>query len=204
VLKATDRFEDAPIRIIAYEDLLCPDCKLLADQIKRLESEFAGKINFAFQFFPLEAKCNQVVSKDLHPGACDLAYIAAHDPAKFRDIYDEVFANIRDAREPAWRQALAKKHGVEGAFTDQKTHDLVGQILNTGAEYEKTSDKYEHGIRSTPTMIVNGRMVIGTLPFEQLRALFQTLVDESEAGSGFLERWVPAAERGKQSGPQGK
>jgi protein-disulfide isomerase len=205
VLKATDRFEDAPIRIVAYEDLLCPDCKLLGDQIKRLEAEFAGKINMAFQFFPLEAKCNQVVAKDLHPGACDLAYIAAQDPAKFRAIYDEAFANIRDAREPAWREALARKHGVEAGFTDQKTHDLVSQILNTGAEYEKTSDQYAHGIRSTPTMIINGRMVIGTLPYEQLRALFQTLVDESaEAGSGFLERWVPAADRARQTGPAGR
>jgi uncharacterized membrane protein/protein-disulfide isomerase len=200
VLKATDRFDDAPIRIVAYADLLCPDCKLLADQVARLEAEFAGKINLAFQFFPLEAKCNQVVAKDLHPGACDLAYLAAYDPSKFRAIHDEIFAHIREARDPAWREALAKKHGVEAALTDQRVHELVGRILNTGAEYEKTSDKYEHGIRSTPTMIVNGRMIIGTLPYEQLRALFQTLVDESAGGTGFLERWVPSADRARQSG----
>jgi protein-disulfide isomerase len=201
VLKATDDFDAAPIRIVAYADLLCPDCKLLADQMARIEGEFAGRINMAFQFFPLEAKCNRVVAKDLHPGACDLAYIAAQDPARFRAIHDEVFAHIRDARDPAWRDALARKYGVEAAFADVRTHDLVGRILATGAEYAKTSDQYEHGIRSTPTMIVNGRMIIGTLPYEQLRALFQALVDEAEGGTGFLERWVPAADRARQSGP---
>ena len=200
-VKSTDRFEDAPIRIVAYADLLCPDCKLLADQLARLETEFKGQINVAFQFFPLEARCNQVVAKDLHPGACDLAYLAAYDPAQFKAIHDEVFAHIRDARDPAWRQALAKKYGVEAALADEATRTQVQRILNTGAEFEKTSDKYDHGIRSTPTMIINGRMVIGTLPYEQLHALFEALVDESHTGTGFLERWVPAAERANQVGP---
>lgn len=201
VTKATDRFEDAPVRVIAYADLLCPDCKLLADQMAKLEEEFKGQMNVAFQFFPLEAKCNQVVEKDLHPGACDVSYMAAYDPSKFRAIHDEIFANLRSARDPAWRDAFAKKYGVEAALTDQKTKDLVHQILNTGAEYEKTSEKFSHGIRSTPTMIINGRMIIGTLPYAQLRAIFQALVDEARGGTRFIENWVPPAERSRQTGP---
>lgn len=200
-VKATDRFEDAPIRIVAFEDLLCPDCKLFADQLARLEDEFRGQMNVAFQFFPLEAACNEVVSKDLHPGACEVSYMAAYDPAKFKAIHDEVFANLRAARDPAWREALAAKYGVEAARTDQATKDLVHRILETGAEYEKTSDRYEHGVRSTPTLIINERMVIGTLPYEQLRALFQALVDEAQEDAGFLEHWVPAAERAGEAGP---
>ncbi len=204
VVKSTERFEDAPVRVIAYEDLLCPDCKLLAEQFARLETEFTGKLNIVFQFFPLEGKCNDVVAKDLHPGACELSYIAAHDPAKFRAIYDEVFANARDARIPEWRAALARKYGVDAGPTDPRTQEIVRRILSTGAEYDKTSDKYAHGIRSTPTMIINGRMVIGTLPYEQMRALFQALVDESTAGTGFIENWVRPADRAKELGPARK
>jgi len=63
--------------------------------------------------------------------------------------------------------------------------------VNTGREYEKTSDKYDYGIRSTPTMIINGRMVIGTLPYEQMQAIFQALVDEHEERKNFMENWVP-------------
>ena len=51
-------------------------------------------MNIAFQFFPLEAKCNDVVDKDKHPGSCDLSYMAAHDPEKFLSIHDEVFADM--------------------------------------------------------------------------------------------------------------
>ena len=110
--QATDRFEDAPVRVIEYGDFLCPDCLFLYEQLNRLKAEFAGKINIAFQFFPLEGKCNTVVDKDRHPGACDLSYIAAHDPAKFSTIHDEIFSHFEEAKDPQWREELAKKYGV--------------------------------------------------------------------------------------------
>ena len=193
--KSTEKFEDAAIQVIEYVDFLCPDCLYLTQQMDKLEKDFAGKINVAFQFFPLEAKCNKVVDKDLHPGACDLSFMAAYDPAKFLPIHDEIFANFLSAKKPEWRQALAKKYGVEAALTDQKTQDIVQLIINTGAEYEKTSDQFAHGIRSTPTLIINNRMVIGTLPYEHLKALFQALVDEKEGGRKFLENWVPVPKK---------
>ncbi|MFI5175864.1 MAG: thioredoxin domain-containing protein [Terriglobia bacterium] len=192
-VQSTEKFEDAPIQIIEYADFLCPDCLFLTQQMGKLKEEFKGKINIAYQFFPLEARCNQVVEKDKHPGACDLSYLAAYDPAKFSQIHDEIFANFEKAKDPAWRNALARKYQLEGALNDARTKELVQRIINTGNEYEKTSEKYSHGIRSTPTLIVNNRMIIGTLPYAQLRAIFQALVEEREKAGGkrFLENWVP-------------
>jgi len=190
-VRSTERFTDAPIQVIEYADFLCPDCHFLFQQLEKLETEFQGKVNIAFQFFPLEVKCNTVVEKNLHPGACELAYIAAQDPAKFAAIHDEIFTHFKEARDPEWRRDLARRHGVEAALSDARTKEIVRRILNTGAEYEKTSDKYAHGIRSTPTMIVNNRMIIGTLPYVQLRAIFQALVDRSGGQKKFIENWEP-------------
>ena len=190
--KATESFEEAPIRIVEYGDLLCSDCLYLHEQLKRLKSEFEGKVNIAFQFFPLEAKCNDVVEKDLHPGACDMSYAAAYDPEKFLAIHDEIFGNFQQARrQEEWRAALPGRFGVEAALTDPATIALVDRMIETGREYDKTDERFAHGIRSTPTMIVNNRMIIGTLPYEQLRAIFQALVDEHEAADRrFMESWV--------------
>ncbi len=187
---ATADFQDAPIRVVEYGDPLCSDCKYLHEQMLRLKEEFEGQMNVAFQFFPLEAKCNDVVDKDKHPGACELSYLAAYDPEKFPAIIDEVFANFEAAKTPEWRADLARRYGVESATTDSATIEIVARQIATGAEYEKTSDQYEHGIRSTPTMIINNRMVIGTFPYEQLRAIFQALVDEAEGEGRFMESWV--------------
>lgn len=188
-VRSTERFEDAPIQVIEYADFRCPDCLFLHNQLRTLKEEFKGKINIAYQFFPLEARCNSVVEKDLHPGACETAYIAAYDPAKFQQLHDELFDNFRYSKDPEWRRKLARRYGVEAALTDQKTQDIVRRIISTGAEYEKTSDKFAHGIRSTPTMIINNRMVIGTFPYEQMRAIFQALVDKSPGQQRFMENW---------------
>jgi len=192
IVQSTERFEDAPIRVIEYADFLCPDCLFMYEQLNRLKAEFAGKINIAFQFFPLEAKCNTVVDKDRHPGACDLSYIAAKDPASFISIYNEIFSHFEEAKDPQWRAELARKYGVESALTDPAVKDLVQRIVATGTEYEKTSTQYAHGIRSTPTLIVNNRMIIGTLPYAQLRAIFESLLAESNKTGDrrFLENWV--------------
>jgi predicted DsbA family dithiol-disulfide isomerase/uncharacterized membrane protein len=193
IFQSTPRFEDAPIQVVEYADYLCPDCLFLHQQLVRLKNEFAGKINIVFQFYPLDSCNTAVVEKaSLHPGACDLALIAAHNPALFPAIHEEIFANFQEARRPEWRADLAKRHGVEAALTDPATKDIVQRIIATGAEFEKTSEKFGVGIRSTPTMIVNGRMIIGTLPDAYIRAIFESIL-ESETGSGkgkFIEGWV--------------
>ncbi len=195
-VRSTEVFEDAPIHVIEFSDFLCPDCLFLTQEFDKLKEEFAGKINIAFQFFPLEGSCNPVaLEKDIHPGACELAFIAAYDPAQFAAIHDEIFANFNLARQPEWRRELAERYGLEQAFDDPVTHDIVQSIANTGMEYDRTSDKFTYGIRSTPTMIINGRMIIGTLPYEHMRAIFQDLVDEYEGRSDFLEQWVPRKAR---------
>jgi len=196
IIRSSPRFEEAPIQIVVYGDFLCPDCQFFARQLEKMKDEFAGKINAIFQFFPLENRCNQVVNKNLHPGACDLSYIAAYvalyQPEKFPEIHHEIFTNLRAARSPDWRLDLARKYGAEDALQDPQIQSLVHQIIETGKEYGRTSDRYPYGIRSTPTIILNNRMIIGTLPDYQLRAIFQALVEEKETGARrFLENWVP-------------
>lgn len=193
IAQATPRWEDAPIRIVEYADYLCPDCLFLHQQLARLKAEFPGKMNIAFQFFPLDGQCNGVVEKNLHPGACDLSLIALRDPGLFPVIHEEIFAAYPESKKPEWREELMKRHGLEDALTDPAAADMLRRIIATGAEYEKTSDKFSHGIRSTPTMIINGRMVIGTLPDPQMKAILESLLagDAAKPGAGkFIENWV--------------
>ncbi|MBN1939650.1 MAG: thioredoxin domain-containing protein [Candidatus Aminicenantes bacterium] len=193
VIQSTPRWEDAPIRIVEYGDHICPDCLFFHQQMTRLKAEYPGKINLAFQFFPLEAKCNDVVEKNIHPGACDLSLIAAHDPGLFSVLHEEIFANFMQAKTPEWRADLMKRYGLEAAVTSPATAEMLRRIVATGTEYEKTSDQFSHGIRSTPTLIINGRMVIGTLPDDHMRAIFDSLLagDSAKPGAGkFIENWV--------------
>jgi uncharacterized membrane protein len=188
-VRSTDRFEDAPIQIIEYSDLICDNSLYVEQQLQKLEQDFKGKINVAFQFFPLELKCNSVARKDKHPGACEAAYLAAYDPAKFLQIHDDLLTHWDEASDPEWRRKLAQRYGVEQGLSDAATQDLVHRIIQTGTEFERTSEQYPYGIRSTPTLIVNHRLIIGTFSYPQLRAIFQRLVDEQRANPRFMENW---------------
>jgi uncharacterized membrane protein/predicted DsbA family dithiol-disulfide isomerase len=192
-VSSTDDFEAAPIRIVEFADPQCIDCRVFHTQIRQLEREFPGAINVAYQFFPLEAACNDVVAKDKFVGSCDLSYMLAWAPDRFRDLHDEIYDNMRAAGDAAWRADFARRHGLAAALTDAGVRDRVHRLIRTGAEFEKTSEQYAHGIRSTPTLIINGRMIIGTLPLEQLRAIFRALIDEHEnGGAAFMENWIDA------------
>ncbi|OGF61591.1 MAG: hypothetical protein A2Y62_16870 [Candidatus Fischerbacteria bacterium RBG_13_37_8] len=118
--------------------------------------------------------------------------MSAYDAAKFVDIHNEIFENFEKGKDPVWRAKLAKKYGVEAALTDQKTKDIVGNLIHTAVEYEKTHEKYPYGIRSTPTMIINNRMVIGTLPYPHLKAIFESLLSQqgTPGEQQFMENWV--------------
>ncbi len=188
-LQSTEEFEGAPIQIVEYADLLCPDCRFLAEQVHRLDEEFPGQINVVFQAFPLEGVCNDVVEKDLHPGACEITYMAAHDPSQFKAIHDEIWESWPEPRDPEWRQEMAQRYGVTEGPTDPETQALVHALIQTGKEYERTSEEFSYGIRSTPTMILNGRMIIGTLPYEQLKAIVEAILRNAEGGDRFLESW---------------
>jgi len=187
--RSTARFEDAPIQIIEYSDLICDNSFYTEQQLQRLEHDFKGKINVAWQFFPLEVKCNAVAGKDKHPGACEAAYLAAYDPAKFQQIHDDLLTHWAEAADPEWRRKLAEQYGVENGLSDPATQDLVHRIIQTGTEYERTSERNPYGIRSTPTLILNHRLIIGTFSYAQLRAICQRLVDEPQGLPKFMENW---------------
>ncbi len=190
-IQATENFEDAPIRIIEWVDFQCPDCLKLRNDFEDLKEEFGNKMNIVFQFFPLDGKCNSVQEKNKHPQACDLSFMAAYDPSKFLDIHDEIFDNFSKVKDTDWIASLAKKYGVEDALTDEHTIKIVTDIINTGKEYKPTSDQFTFGIRSTPTMIINERMVIGTLPKVQLRAILKAILVQGskDEKTGFIEDW---------------
>lgn len=190
-VQATENFEDAPIRIVEWADFQCPDCLKLRNDLEDLKEEFGDKMNIVFQFFPLDGKCNSAQEKNRHPQACDLSFMAAYDPSKFLAIHDEIFDNFNKVRDTDWIKNLAQKYGVEDAITDENTIKIVTDIIDTGKEYKPTSDQFTFGIRSTPTMIINERMVIGTLPKVQLRAILQAILDlkSKDEKTGFIEDW---------------
>ncbi len=163
---ATPSFADAPIRVSVFSDFQCPFCQRVADQLHPLVRKYADKINVQYLFYPLDSACNPNVKSAMHEYACRAAMLAACDPAKFVAVHDDIFA-AQEGLNLDVLKGIADKHGLSECFNTQATRDAVLTSINQATKYN---------LRSTPTLIINGRKIEGSVPNPQLEAIFQDLL----------------------------
>lgn len=165
---ATSQFADAPIRISVFSDFECPFCKVVADQMPELIRRYARHINIQYFFYPLDNKCNSNVKGRFHENACDAAYLAACDEKKFLEVHDDIFANQEKLKSGALAE-IVKKHSLAGCLEDEKNKNKVITAINAATQFN---------LKSTPTIIVNGKKIEGTIPNGQFFAIFDDILSK--------------------------
>jgi protein-disulfide isomerase/uncharacterized membrane protein len=163
---ATAKWEEAPIRITVFSDFQCPFCKVVAEQIPQLVRRYQKQINVQYMFYPLDAKCNSNVKGRFHQYACDAAMLAACDPSKFVEVHDDIFS-VQDKIEQGALMDIAKKHNLAGCIDREDLRNKVIEAINQGTKFN---------VKSTPTLIVNGKKIEGTIPNNQFFAIFEDIL----------------------------
>lgn len=162
---ATEKFSDAPIRMTIFSDFECPFCKLVSDQMTEIVRLYGKHINIQYMFYPLDSKCNSQMKQRGHVNACDAAAIAACDPKKFHKVHDEIFAHQATLANDL--KSIAEENGVESCLNNQEAMNKVIEVINM-------SEKFN--IKSTPTIILNGKKIEGSIPSYQFFAIFEELL----------------------------
>ena len=162
---STKNFADAPIRVSVFSDFECPFCKMVAEQMPELARRYQGKINIQYFFYPLDNKCNPNMKNPMHRNACDAAMIAACDPAKFAEVHDEIFAAQEKIGDELPK--IAQKHDLKNCLENEELKAKVATSINAAAKFN---------LRSTPTIIINGKKIEGSIPNAQYSAIFDDLL----------------------------
>ena len=169
---ATEKFEDAPLRVSLFSDFQCPVCKVFAEDIlPKLIRHYKGKINFQYLFYPMDSSCNHNIGQPMHPMACEAAYVAACLDSKFLEVHDKIYERQHELSYPML-QRMANEHQVSKCYNDSKTKEIIENMILDG-------DKL--GIQATPTMIVNGKKLEGLLPLKFLILLFDDALTQAQA-----------------------
>jgi uncharacterized membrane protein len=169
IATSTENFTDAAIQLTLFSDFQCPACKVLSDMTHEIAEKYKGNINIQYMFYPLDMNCNLTMKRALHPQACKAAYLASCLPKKFAKVHDDIFNNQSDLSDD-WVNNYAKEEGVTECMNDPKTKEKVIAILNQAKPY---------GVRSTPTMLVNGVKIEGALPPKQLFVILDDILKKS-------------------------
>ncbi len=150
---------DAPVTIVEYSDFECPFCqRFYDDTLPSILSNYvdSGKAKIYFKQFPLE---------QLHPLALKAAEASecARDQNKFWEYHDKLFTTKQlDATS-------LKKHASDlGLNTVTFTSCLDGG-QKTAVVKAQQAEGARLGVGGTPTFFINGKMVVGALPFSEFQ-----------------------------------
>lgn len=161
----TEKFADSPIRVSVFSDFECPFCGKVAEQMPALIKKYRNQISIQYFFYPLDNKCNANIQSAFHQYACDAAMLAACDEKKFSEVHDEIFLGQKDLPNGVL-ETIAKKHNLTNCYTEEMKNKVITAI-NQAAQFN---------LKSTPTIIVNGRKIEGTIPNNQFFAIFEDIL----------------------------
>lgn len=167
---ATEKFADSPIRISVFSDFECPFCKVVSEQLPELIRRYPKQVSIQYFFFPLDGKCNSSVQTRMHPNACDAAALSACDEKKFAEVHDEIFANQGKLGQGELTN-IAKRHGLDKCMADPENMNKIIASINQSTKYN---------LKSTPTIILNGRKIEGTIPSVQFFAIFEDILNKTK------------------------
>ena len=147
---------NAPVTIVEFGDLECPDCRMEAPILRHNVAEtFASQVRLYFKDFPLGS---------IHPWARAAAIagrcVYHHDAKVFWNFYDWIYENQQEIEPDNLNSKILAWAGPNGLDAGR-----LGSCIETkGSEPEVDRSLAEGrslGVRGTPTLFINGRKIGG-------------------------------------------
>lgn len=147
---------DAQVRITEFADFECPHCQMAAPQMKELIERYGDKVELVFKNYPLGKKCNEAMTRDMHPDACGAAVAVqcAGRQGQYWEMHDLVFMKARNGDSVNTRnlKKFAATVGLDpnrfaACLTDDEAWEEVRIQVADGRKAE---------ISGTPAFFVNG------------------------------------------------
>lgn len=153
----------APLTIAEFVDFRCPQCARARMVLMEFVTQHPNDVRIIFRHFPLDNDCNPALSRQVHPGACAAAIASecAGEQGKFWEYAELLFSDQKQFT----RQDLDTYAGTVGLEKERfNTCITSGRMKNALTEDVEEAERI--GIKATPTLVVNGRLVEG-LPSPQ-------------------------------------
>lgn len=168
----------APIWVIEISDLQCPFCKEWHETTyPKVRDEFikTGKVRFAYFNFPLSGHKNAM------PAA--RAAMCASVQNKFWEMQDAIFDSQKQwegSNTPETLfEGLAKNVGLD--VSGWKSC-IASKSIQSLIDADRARVK-QQGVGSTPSFMIDGRLVEGMVPFEDMRARINAAIEQRAAAS---------------------
>ena len=160
--------QNAKVTMVEFSDFECPLCgRFYSETLSQLIKEYVdtGKMKINYRHYPLP----------FHPKATPLALVAecANEQGKFWEMHDKIFSatvagtssTSTDADYTKWAGELGlDTSSFDSCYTSKKYQKNVDEDTSAGSAV---------GVSGTPTFYINGKQLVGALPFESFKAIIE-------------------------------
>jgi len=151
----------APVTIVEFSDFECPFCGRLFPTLKAVENIYLNRVRIVYRQFPL---------RRIHPLAekAAEASLCANEQGHFWEMHDSLFGDQEHLAVDALKaRAVELKLDTSAFNTCLDSGKEVAAIDKDIAECTKAV------VTGTPTMFINGRMLVGAQPYAQIQAVIE-------------------------------
>ncbi len=152
---------EAKVVVAEFADFQCPYCRLVAFELKPIAQRYYDHVQFVFKHYPLGLDCNEFVSKDMHPEACEAAVAVQCARRKGEGwlYHDHTFDNA-SALGTRKLLGLAEEVGLD--------RDWFAECLEKESVWNEVRTQVDQGaaigVSGTPTVFINGREILSLHP----------------------------------------
>jgi protein-disulfide isomerase len=152
--------KSAPVTIVEFSDFQCPYCGRAEETLKQVMSQYAGKVRLVWKNQPLSFHANAMPAAE----AAMAAYQQGNE--KFWAMHEKLFAKQQDL-SPAYYEQVAREIGLDvpkwkAAVESHATQAQIQGDMSAGNAV---------GANGTPTFFINGRRLVGAMPFESFKQI---------------------------------
>ena len=161
--------KNAKVIVTEYSDFQCSYCRQAQVTVRQVLRQYQDDVRLVFKHLPLEIHT-------LSFQAAQAAFCGGRQGV-FWQYHDALFDS--DTLSPEVFTKLAKVLGLD---MDQFQKCLVSQESRL-AVLDNLSEARQLGIDSTPTFLVNGKLIRGAVSFEEFKAVIERELKNSQTGS---------------------
>ncbi len=152
---------NAPVTIVEWSDFQCPYCGRAQPALKQIMDQYAGKVRLVWKNQPLSFHPNAMPAAEAAMAAYELG-----GSDKFWKMHDKFFEN-QGQLSPAFYEQVAKEIGLDvpkwkAAVESRSGLATIQADMTAGGAV---------GANGTPTFFINGRRLVGAMPFESFKAI---------------------------------
>jgi len=154
----------APVVLVEFSDFECPFCREQARMLREnLLAAYPKEVRLYYMNFPLES---------LHPWAKAAAMMGRcifhQNAAAFWDYHDWIFEHQEEITPENLKDKVLEFAAAKGIDKEQLSKCIDSRATEEEVDKTKAEGKALE-VSSTPTMFVNGRKMVGTLQWADLK-----------------------------------